>query len=135
MLVLGIIAGVAAPRYRSALAEYRSEAAAQRIVADLHFARSEALRTSQSRMVQFESANGRYTLVNVADLDREASSFVVNLVDDPFWASFVSVAFGGDENVVFDRFGRPDSVGTVVVQSSNVQRTVTLAADGNATVN
>ncbi len=134
MLVMGILAGVAAPSYRSALNNFRAQSAGHRLVADLHYARSEAQRTSQSRTVQLESANDRYTLVGVADPNHPANSYLVELQDDPFWATFVSVTFGGDESVVFDMHGRPDSDGSVVIRSGDAQRTVLLALDGTASL-
>ena len=134
MLVMSILASVAVPTYVSALANYRVEMAAKQIVADLHYAKSEALRRSMSRTVLFDSANNAYTLVDVADPDRPARGFVVSLRDAPFSAQLISALFEGDETVVFDMFGRPDSVGTVVLESGGTQRTVILAADGTATV-
>jgi len=134
ILVMGIVAAAAAPSYFSALASYRVGMAARKVVADLHYARSESQRSSSSRTVQFDTANNRYTLVNVADLDRAADSYVVHLVDPPCSALLVSATFGANANVIFDMHGRPDSVGSVVVQSGSVQKTVNLAADGTATV-
>lgn len=132
MLVLAILTAVAAPSYISALASNRADMAARKVVADLHFARTEAQRYSQSRTVEFDIANGRYTLVSIASLDRSTAGYVVNLVDDPFAAALVSATFGADANVTFDMYGRPDSDGTVVVQAGNFQKTITLASDGQA---
>jgi len=134
MLVMGILAAVAAPSYISALVNYRVDMAARRIVADLHYARSEAQRNSSSRTVAFDTANNRYTLPGVADIDHSNLDYVVALVDDPFSAVLVSATFGADEDVIFDMYGRPDSVGTVEVQSGSQLRTVNLAADGTATM-
>jgi len=49
MLVMGILAAVAAPRYRGATARFRVEAAARRIVADLNQMRSSALAKGSSQ--------------------------------------------------------------------------------------
>lgn len=133
MLVMGILAAVAAPTYIASLARYRADLAARRIVADLEYARSEAQRSSQSREVQFDIGAESYTLASVADIDESANTYTVNLVDDPFMAEIASATFGVDENVIFDRFGRPDSTGSVVVRSGSVQVTITLAADGSTT--
>jgi len=134
MLVMGILAAIAIPSYVITLANYRANLAARKIVADLHFARSEAQQNSQNRDVQFNTAYNSYTLTNITDIDDSASSYVVYLVDDPFSAVLVSATFGVGTNVTFDRYGRPNSAGTVVVQSGNVQQTVTLASDGTATM-
>ncbi len=133
MLVMGILTTIAAPTYVQALAYRRATLAARRIVADLHFARSEAQRVSSNRTVNFDTLTNSYQLVSVKDMDHSAEDYIVNLVDDPFSAVLISADFDGDANVIFDRYGRPDSVGTVEVQSGSVQRTVSLAADGTAT--
>lgn len=133
ILVMGILTAIAAPTYISALAHRRVTLAAQRIVADLHYARSESQRSSSTRSVNFNTVTNSYRLIDVVDMDRSADNYIVNLVDTPFSATLVSATFGANANVIFDRYGRPDSVGTVVVQSGSVQLTVSLAADGTAT--
>ncbi len=133
ILVMGILSAVAVPNYVTAIAKYRADLAARKIVADLHYAKSEAQRTSQSRTVHFYSVENRYILEDVVDIDHpDLPHTVVELVNDPFSATIVSVDFDGDSAVIFDMYGRPDSIGTVDIQSGNVLRTVTLAADGTA---
>ena len=134
VLIMGLLAAVAAPTYVSTVTKYRVDMAARKIVADLHFARAEALRNSLSRTVQFDTTNNRYELLSVESTDRTGTNYLVELVDEPFYSALVSATFNGDEAVVFDRFGRPDSVGTVVVQAGGLQKTVSLAADGRATM-
>jgi len=132
MLVVGILAAIAAPTYVGALANYQATLAARRVVADLHYARSEAQRNSQDRNVLFDTGTNSYSLTNVTDIDQRTKNYIVNLVDSPFSSVLVSATFGANANVIFDRYGRPDNVGTVVVQSGSVQKTITLAADGTA---
>ncbi len=134
ILVMGILAAAAAPTYLSALDHYRVEMAASRIVADLRFARSEAIRSSRDdRYITFESGPDRYTLVNVSDINDGNKGYYVYLGGEPFYTDILSATFGANENVTFDRFGRPDDPGTVVVRSGSEERTVTMAADGTAT--
>ncbi|MEM8945430.1 MAG: GspH/FimT family pseudopilin [Planctomycetota bacterium] len=134
VLVMGILAAVVAPSYVAAINRYRVDLAASRIVADLRFAQAESQRIGQTRTVQFDVSNDRYTLVDVADIDNSASTYVVELVDDPFLASLVSASFGFSANVSFDMFGRPDSSGAVVVQAGGIQKTVDLTADGTVSI-
>ncbi len=134
ILVMGILAAIAAPTYVTALANYRATLAARRVVADLHYARSEAQRNSTTRTVVFNTITNSYRLINVVDMDRSAENYIVQLVDDPFSSVLISATFDGDAIVIFDRYGRPDSVGTVVVRSGSVQQTIDLAIDGTATM-
>ncbi len=136
-LVMAIFAATAAPSYLTALDHYQTEMAAMRIAADLQFARSEALRSSQSRPVHFESGLDRYTLVNISDLNDGNKGYYVNLQEAPFFADLISADFPGNatfEKVEFDRFGRPDSRGTFVVRSGSQVRTVELHADGTVEI-
>jgi len=133
MLVIGIMAAAAAPSYFSVVASKRAEMAACRIVADLSLARSQAQQSSQSRTVEFDVPGNQYSLLNVDRLDRSTASHVVNLIDEPFSSQLVTATFGVDAIVIFDMYGRPDSEGTITVQSGNVLRTVTVSPDGSAT--
>ncbi len=134
VLLMGILAGVAAPSYFASIASYQAEMAAKRVVHDLHYARSEAQRSSQSRTVQFSTETNSYTLVGVADVNNSANAFVTSLSKNPFSATLVSASLGGDAVVVFDMYGRPDSDGTIVVQAGSVQKTVELEENGEADV-
>ena len=49
--ILGVVAAIAAPRYGNAIQNYRANAAAQRLRADLEYARARAKSTSSSRTV------------------------------------------------------------------------------------
>lgn len=133
MLVMGILAAVAAPTYIASMARYRAELAARRIVADLEYVRTEAQRASQSRQVLFYETSESYRLDNVADINASAESYWVYLDQDPYLTDLVSADFVGKKHVTFDRFGRPDSTGNVVIRSGSVQITITLAADGSTT--
>ncbi len=135
LLVMGILAAVAAPSYRSALAYRRTDMAARRIKADLQYASSVTLQNSRDCIVRFNPGSNSYELEGVNELDRRGS-YVVELAKEPFSAVIVSTTFGADA-VTFDRwYGRPDGVGEVIVQSGGVSKqiTLTLNASGKANV-
>jgi prepilin-type N-terminal cleavage/methylation domain-containing protein len=135
LLVLGILAATAAPKYFDSLARFRAEAAAKRIAGDLQLARRNAISKSASQSVQFNSPGAnQYRLLNFDDPHRPGDPYVVNLALDPFACGITSASFGGDATVVFSGFGRPDSGGTVTVQSGQHQCTVTLDADSGKVV-
>ncbi len=137
LLVMGIFTAIAAPSYLTALAHYQVDMAARKTVADLQFARSEAVRSSHSRVVQFESDRDRYTLVDVFDLNEGNKGYYVSLKEAPFSADLISADFPDNatfEKVEFDRFGRPNSRGTIVVRADSQIRTVNLYADGSTEV-
>ena len=57
VLILGITAAVAVPRYVDSISDYRVEAAAERIAADLGFARRMAVATGSEQRVHFHTNN------------------------------------------------------------------------------
>jgi len=127
--IVAVLAATAAPRYANALANYQAEVAARRIVADLDLARAEARSAGASRTVTFDVPASTLTITGLADMDRPAEKYTVNLTEEPYHATLVSVNFGGDAKVVFNGYGEPDSGGTVVVRSGHRQITVTLGGD------
>jgi len=128
MLLIGILAAVAAPRYVQTLSQHRADAAARRIVLDLELARRQAEMTSTDRTVTFDTVVEEYQLVGLDRLDRRAGDYTVRLGDETYGSDLVSADLGGDAQIVFSGYGLPDSGGTVVVQSGGVQRTVLVDA-------
>jgi hypothetical protein len=95
---------------------------------------SAAEATSDSRTVVFSIAASNYVATDITDLDRPTSYFVVRLSAAPFSTSIVSVDLGGDAEIVFDGFGLPDTGGTIVLQSGNLQRTIVIDGSTGAGV-
>ncbi len=128
LAIVAVVAAIAAPRYASSLANYRVEAAAQRIIRDLGVARAEARSGSTNITVTFDAANNKYAIAGVASLESSALTAGLTLSDAPYYAQLVSAAFGGDEVVTFDGYGLPDSGGTVVVGVGGVTRNIVLVS-------
>ena len=113
VLVLAIMttmSAIAVPRYAVSLARYRIDAAAKRVKAELSLARKTAKITG-------------------AALTVDVSDYQAILSESPYRALIVSADFDGDEEIVFDGYGVPDSGGTVTVQVGIMQRTVVVDAD------
>lgn len=126
LVTVAVVAAMAAPRYAGALASYRARCAAARVSADLAAAAAEARAASAARTVRFDVSAASYS-VNGGE--------PVRLGREPYAASIVSVSLGGDDAIVFDGYGSPDSGGTVIVRSGAHARTITVdSATGRATV-
>jgi len=135
LVILGVVAAIAAPRYASALCRYRADCAARRIVADLGLAQARARQTSQGQTLVFDLAANQLRIAGLPDLDRHSSDYTVRLGGAPYQAKIVSADFGGDSTIVFNGYGIPDSGGSVVVEVGDVQRTVVVSpATGKAQV-
>jgi type II secretion system protein H len=128
VIIIGIAAGIAAPRYAGAITRYRVESAACRIAADLAMAQGSARSSSAGRTVQFDTALGRYRVVGVASFDNSAASYTVDLTSLPYEVTLESAVLGGNAEVTFDGFGVPDSGGQVVVRAGTFGRAVFLEA-------
>jgi len=116
LAIITILSAVAVPKYAAALARYRVDAAAKRVKAELLLARRVARMSGASQVV-------------------DISNYQSILSEPPYQAVIVSADFDGDEEVVFDGYGVPDSGGTATVQVGVTQRTVVVDADtGRSTV-
>lgn len=132
MLVMGILAGVAAPRYVDAIDHARVDAAARRVAADLRYARAEALRASSDRSVQFTVADDTYRLAGVADPDHPASDYEVDLSEGPYGVELVSVDFGGGDTASYSVYGTPSASGFVRLQAGDHRIEVVCDAAGGS---
>jgi len=132
VLVLAIIAtltAIAVPRYQTALVRYRADLAARRIVADLALAQSNAKASSSSRSVVFSISNNNYQMPDLPPLDGTAGSYIVELSEKPYEADITSADFGGDQQIIFNGWGIPDSGGSVIITIGSEQRTVIVDAE------
>ncbi len=131
VLVLGILAAAAVPRFADALCRQRLDAAARRIVADLELARREAAFHATKQTVSFHPGTHNYAIApGPKDLDRRSGPYVVRLAGTPYEVHLVSAGAGGDSDLVFDPLGTPDSSATVVLECGAYRATVTLSAEG-----
>ena len=128
MMVIGIMTAVALPRYSNALARYRADATARRIVADLNLARAQAKSTSAPQSVVFDLTNNNYQLPGVTTLDRRSTNYLVNLSGEPYYSTLSSVNFNSTTQVTFNIFGEADNSGTIVITAGDATKTITFDA-------
>ncbi len=124
VLIVGIFAALAVPKFVGSLCFHRVRAAAERIQADLELARHQARMTGSSQTVEFDVADSSYTIPGLAPLEPGNSDYSVQLQDSLYGVTIVSADFGGLTDVEYDGFGMPTSGGSVVIQCSSYQRTV-----------
>jgi Tfp pilus assembly protein FimT len=129
IVLVGVMAGIAMPRYARSIARYRADMAAKRIVADLNLAQSRARSQSASQTVTFTAASNEYQIVGMADIDHLTSTYTVKLSEEPYNVTLTGATFGGDSSIVFDIYGVPDSTGSAVVTCGDVTKTITVNVD------
>jgi len=143
MLVMGILAAVAAPRYSSSTASFRVEAAAKRIVADLNYVRLRARMTGNASegWVSFFPSLEKYRLTAVPDPDHPSNEYWIDFAKTAYPVDLVSATFTNvlgvtsAEALKYDLYGFPKSgtspiaalaSGQIVVASGGQQRTVVI---------
>jgi prepilin-type N-terminal cleavage/methylation domain-containing protein len=135
LLIIGIAAAIAVPKYVKSLCYYRCDTAAKRIAADFEWAQRRARTGSTSQAVQFTVNTNTYTMPGLPDVTKPGSDYAVKLSKEPFDVTLVSATFGAGSTVTFDGYGRPSQGGSVVVQAGATQRTISINSDsGKATV-
>lgn len=126
MAIIATLALMAVPRFNNALGPRRAEMAANRVAADLDYARRHARMTATTVAVRFEATNSAYTLVGVADPDHPTQTYIVKLGDDPYRAALGSIDLGGDTNLIFDGWGDADTRAAIAVTTTAAEYLVTL---------
>jgi prepilin-type N-terminal cleavage/methylation domain-containing protein len=138
VLVLAIIAtitAIAAPRYQRSLSRYRADLAARRIVQDLELAQATARAKSAALTVRIRQGEDDVQLIDTAGLDPHESTYRTKLFEPPYQADITASTFNGDDSLIFDGWGMPDSGGTAVLTVGSETRTITVDADtGEATI-
>jgi prepilin-type N-terminal cleavage/methylation domain-containing protein len=126
VLIIGILTAAAVPRFADTLSYHRAEAAASRIEADLKLARQRAIASSSSQAIVFANSGDKYTLSGLEDLDHPSLRYEVILSEAPYHASIRSVDFASATQMTFDGYGVPNSGGTIVIQSGQYVKTITV---------
>ncbi len=135
VLIIGILAAVAGPKFAATLHRTRADSAAERIAADLSYARKSAISQSATVTVEFLTASDEYLIPALPDLNAPNEPYQIALNASPYDAVLVTAELGGDADVQFDRFGNPDSGGVITVAAGGFQQTVTIDPDsGRASI-
>ena len=143
LLVIGIMAAVAMPRFSRMTSRFHVEAAARRIVADLNQVRARAITVGSStgEHVSFYPATDRYRMVGDPDPDHPNNEYWVEFAKTSYPVDLVSATFTNTQGVTslvgvkYDLHGLPESgsataaplaSGAIVVASGSQQRTVVI---------
>lgn len=129
MLLLGILAAVAAPRFAAQLHHHRLEMAVKRVMVDLEAARSLAYHAGAQRSMSFSTAQNGYRINGLVDPDRpHETDYTVMLNQYPYHCTLGTVSFNGLSSVTFDGYGLPNHGGSIQIRCGNLMRTVTIEA-------
>jgi prepilin-type N-terminal cleavage/methylation domain-containing protein len=132
VLIIGILTGVAAPKFVGSLRRAQADAAALRLKADLNLARQTAISRSATQNVQFTVNSAVYTLPGIADPDHPAATYSVDLSDETYRATVTAASFGAGAILQFDRYGQAMNGGSVTISASGITKTIAIDAASGA---
>jgi type II secretory pathway pseudopilin PulG len=124
LAILGVVLGIAVPRFAGSIARYRLDAATWRVRADLALAQSNARLTGSNQAVVFNLAANQVQLPGYIDPDHPGLPYKIDFGRAPYQATLVGANFSGGNTVTYNGFGVPLAGGAVVIQVGAVQRTV-----------
>jgi Tfp pilus assembly protein FimT len=142
VLIIGIVAAVAVPRFTQSLDIIRADSAARHIVADLNYARHRAQMSSRSVPVNFTQSPASYAMPTTPHLNRSGATYSVNLPDAGLNVQ-LAVNIQGTKSVTYNNYGLPlagsplvpVTSGTITVQSGAASKVVLINAQtGRASV-
>lgn len=134
MMLLGIMAGIAAPRYQAAINSTHIEVAAKRLAADLRRARAGAIQKATAHTIAFHVGNSTYSSSDLSDLDHPEETLVESVGRGGFMVQMTSADFGGMSTITFDWRGEPSFFGSVDLAVEGLTATVSVTSIGNVEV-
>lgn len=126
LVIISAIAGLALPAYGSAVARYRLDAATYDLSGELDRAATHARTTASTVTIRFDTTNHLVEFDNVPDRRSGASTFTLDLREDPRDARLVSVDFDGFEYYSVSGYGVPSSDGLIILRNSGGARRITI---------
>lgn len=124
--IMTILASVVAPKYAGAVARYRLDSAARRIVADIEQTKVLARASGSTQVISFAPSTHSYSIVGYQTGASRTSDYTVKLNQPPYLVSLQSATFAGMNDLRFGGFGLPADGGTIVVKGNSETRTITV---------
>ncbi len=134
VLVMGILAAAAVPRFVDSLQFHRVESAARHLKADLEHLRQTARLTSRVQTMSFLGLTYSVAGADVRNLDHPGETYSADLAAPPYNIDIATVNFNNGTSVSFDAYGMPSAAGSVLLQAGTHQCTVELNAMGKVRI-
>ena len=139
VMVLGVIAGLAAPVFQATLEKTQLKRAAYQLAAEIRRARNGAVTTSIQHSVVFQLSSNSYWSDELDHIDHPGTPLNVGLQSGGYPITIISATFtgatgNGDTDVSFTWSGDPISPGMVVLGLGSDTLTITVNGAGNVEV-
>ncbi|MGE0364843.1 MAG: prepilin-type N-terminal cleavage/methylation domain-containing protein [Phycisphaerales bacterium] len=121
VVIVGVVAAIAIPRFANASSRYRVDLAAARVASDIELTRDTARSVSASMTVRFVEGSARFGSVasNPGALNIGPTTpkpgFVSNISGEPYFAYVAAAKFGTGPQLDITPYGAFDSDGLVIV--------------------
>jgi len=139
IVILGFAAAIAVPMMSSATS-FQIRAGANKVAADLEYAKSTAISQGQNHSVVFDTASESYEIQDstgtvIEDPARPSQNYAVDFANDSRLGSvdIYTALFDGTATVTFDYLGSPFNgtgaalnSGTITLQAGSYDRTITV---------
>lgn len=134
VLIFGILAAIAMPKYAESILKFRSESAYRRIQQDIILAQRRSRQTNTACTITFSTSSDNYTISGLTSMDRPSATYTVALGQSPYQSDIVGLATSAQPNsslttlaIVFDRFGMPNQGASITISAGGVNRIIDVA--------
>lgn len=132
VMLLGILAGVAAPKYADSIGAMHLETAAKRLALDLRRARAHAVQKATDCTLTLVPAGRRYGCPDLASHTHRGEALTVNFDESGYRINMAVTGAGGD-TITFDWRGETSPC-TITLTNNGRTKTVAVDAAGNVEV-
>jgi prepilin-type N-terminal cleavage/methylation domain-containing protein len=135
MAIITTLAAIATPRFGAAQCRYQADLAARRVVQDIKLAQTRARVRSASQTIIFWKDQNEIEIVGAGGLDPHLSEYRTRIWDSPYHGDITSAQFDGNNELVFNGWGIPDSGGYTTLEVGTETRRITVDPNtGEATI-
>jgi MSHA pilin protein MshC len=130
--ILAVLSAIAVPRYANAISNYRANAAARRIAADIALTQARARALSSSQSITFSIDHNGYQITGMNDPDHPGATYTVSLSDLTAGAKLTAISIANSTTLTFNGYGMPSAAAALTITSGTATRTISVAADTGA---
>lgn len=116
MATITVLAAIAAPRFAMSLSRYRADLLAQRVAKDIELTQTRARAQGTSQTIKFKKADDEVKILGAAGLDPHSNTYKTKVAESPYFGDITSADFDGDNELIFDAWGIPDSNGFTTLE-------------------
>jgi prepilin-type N-terminal cleavage/methylation domain-containing protein len=130
VIIIGVIAAIAAPRFAEAGSGRRLSSASKIIERDISSIQLRAKATGKIHTLVFYPASDMYIALEGTDIRKDAIVFMRELDEAPLSLDLARTDIGDNQDIVISAFGGFDKAFTVTVADDGIEREVSFTANG-----